>query len=151
VEMSVSPVSSRESSATSSGGERRPRRPVEILGSANAIHDVDEASSDGTIQPANRRRRHPRYPRYSHAPEYDPRISMMFAQHQLDLIDVTARQSPYFEPASRSRTGTAYRFMPSRTPFPPSNSHLPSVVILPSSSSRPHRVQRQYPRRYYYN
>ena len=151
VEMSVSPVSPRRSSATGTGGERRPRRSVEILGPANTIHDIEDESSDGTVQPANRRRRQPRYSHHSHTPEYDPRISMMFAQHQLDLRDVTARQSPYFEPTSRSRTAISYRFMSSRSSFPSGNTHLPSAVILTSVSNRPNRIQRQYPRRYYYN
>lgn len=146
VEMGVSPVSSRRASINSGNDDRRSRRSVEIIGSANTIHEVQEDSSDGTVQPANRRRRQPRYTRQSHT---DPRISMMFAQHQLDLLDATARQSPYFEPAPRSRgTANSYRILPARGP---GSSHpYPSpTVILTSVSNRPNRVQRQYPRRYF--
>jgi len=150
VEMSVSPVSSRRNSTASGTPDRRARRSVEILGPANTIYEIEDDSSDGAVQPANRRRRAPRYLRHSHTPGYDPRISMMFAQHQLDLRDVTARQSPYFEPASRSRTATSYRLLPPRGPGSSSHPSTSPAVILTSVSNRPNRVQRQYPRRYFY-
>jgi hypothetical protein len=147
VEMTVSPASSRRSSAASGNADRRSRRSVEIIGSANTIHEIQDDSSDGTVQPANRRRRQPRYSRHSHT---DPRISMMFAQHQLDLQDATARQSPYFEPAQRSRgTPTSYRLLPARGPGSSSHPYPSPAVILTSVSNRPNRVQRQYQRRYF--
>ena len=149
VEMSVSPVSSRRNSIASGTRDRRARRSVEILGSANTICEIEDDSSDGTVQPANRRRRAPRYFRHSYTPGYDPRISMMFAQHQLDLRDVTARQSPYFEPAPRSRTTTSYRLLPARGSGSSNHPYTPPAVILTSVSNRPNRVQRQYPRRYF--
>jgi hypothetical protein len=149
VEMSVSPVSSRRNSTTSGPPDRRVRRSVEILGPTNTICEIEDDSSDGTVQPANRRRRAPRYFRHSHTPGYDPRISMMFAQHQLDLRDVTARQSPYFEPAPRSRTATSYRLLPARGSGPSIHPYASPAVILTSVSNRPNRVQRQYPRRYF--
>jgi hypothetical protein len=153
VEMSVASGGSRRGSSASINSERRQRRSVEILGSATAIQEVEEDSSDTSVQPAVRRRRRPSRP--SQTPEYDPRISMMFAQHQSDLRDVTARQSPYFEdrahasrvePASRSRM-SSYRPLPQRRVVT-SNSHTSSSAILTPASSRPSRVQRQYPRRY---
>jgi hypothetical protein len=149
VEMSVSPVSSRRNSTASGNSDRRARRSVEILGSANTIYEVEDDSSDGTVQPANRRRRQQRYLRHSHTPGYDPRISMMFAQHQLDLRDVTARQSPYFEPATRSRAATSYRPLPARGSGSSNHPYTSPAVILASVSNRPNRVQRQYPRRYF--
>jgi len=149
VEMSISPVSSRRNSTASGNSDRRSRRSVEILGPANIIYEGEDDSSDGTVQPANRRRRQPRYLPHSQTPGYDPRISMMFAQHQLDLRDVTARQSPYFDPAPRSRTATLYRHLPSRGSGISNHPHASPAVILTSVSNRPNRVQRQYPRRYF--
>jgi hypothetical protein len=147
VEMSVSPISSRRNSTAGRTADRRARRSVEILGPANTIYEIEDDSSDGTVQPANRRRRAPRYFRHSHTQGYDPRISMMFAQHQLDLRDVTARQSPYFEPVARSRTATSYRLLPARGSGPSNHPSISPAVILTSISNRPNRVQRQYPRR----
>jgi hypothetical protein len=149
VEMSVSPVSSRRNSNVSGNSDRRSRRSVEILGPASTIHEVEDDSSEGTVQPANRRRRGARHLRPSQTPGYDPRISMMFAQHQLDLRDVTARQSPYFDPLPRSRTTTSYRLLPARGSWPSSNPYASPAVILTSVSNRPNRIQRQYPRRYF--
>jgi hypothetical protein len=149
VEMSVSPISSRRNSTASGTPDRRARRSVEILGQANTIYEIEDDSSDGTVQPANRRRRAPRYFRHSHTPGYDPRISMMFAQHQLDLRDVTARQSPYFDPAPRPRTTTSYRLLPARGSGSSNHPNTLPAVILASVSNRPNRVQRQYPRRYF--
>ncbi len=148
VEMSVSPVSSRRNSIASGNSDKRSRRSVEILGPSNTIYEVEDDSSDGTVQPANRRRRQPRYLRHSQTPGYDPRISMMFAQHQLDLRDVTARQSPYFDPAPRSRTSTSYRLLPARGSGSSNHPSASTAVIWTAVSNRPNRVQRQYHRRH---
>lgn len=86
--------------------------------------------------------------------EYDPRISMMFAQHQSDLRDATARESPLYEgqrdaprrieAPSRSRQRTQYRLDPPTL----SNRFGPNrEPIVISSSARPgraHRNRREY-------
>jgi hypothetical protein len=144
VEMSVSPVShSSNNTSDSEGGGAV----TESLGSANTMHDIEDDSSDGTPQPANRRRRQLRVSRHSPPAEYDPRISMMFARHQLDMQDVTARQSPYFEPAARSRTSSSYRHISPRGSPSSFNISSTSPVILTSVSNRSNRIQRQYHRR----
>ncbi|OBT70070.1 hypothetical protein VE03_00448 [Pseudogymnoascus sp. 23342-1-I1] len=110
---------------------------------------------DEPVQPAPRSRRRRGAPaQILPAQEYDPRISMMFAQHQSDLRDATARESPLYEDqadiprrieaSARSRRRAQYRmdqpvlsnrFGPNREP----------IVI--SSSGRPgraHRNRREY-------
>jgi len=146
VEMSVSPAA-----ATSRGSSQS----TEVLGDANAVRDLDESSSDGSIQPANRRQRPRRVARRgSNSQEYDPRISMMFAQHQSDLRDVITRQSPFvdqrrdmdngIEPSSRSRRRVQYAVDP---PILGSLSRVPRDVITISSplrSRRGHGRRREY-------
>lgn len=172
VEMSVSPTDSSDISVSSEVTQRGRGGSVEYLGTANAVHDVDDSDSDVSPQPARRRRQQPsRAPRISPNPEYDPRISSLFAQHQSDLRDVTQRESPYFEDPhpepSRDmasfatavhQTPQIRRLSPLRRPaishYHAPRPSLPSIidriggpVIMPSSSTRPNRVQRQYTRR----
>jgi hypothetical protein len=147
VEMSVSPAV-----ATSRGSSQS----TEVLGDSNAVRDLDESSSDGSIQPANRRHRPQQMARRgSNSQEYDHRIGMMFAQHQSDLRDVITRQSPFvdqrrdlgsgIEPSSRSRRRVQYAVDP---PVLGSPSRVPRDVITISSplrSRRGHRRRREYP------
>jgi hypothetical protein len=121
----------------------------ENLGAANEVHEVHEAeydSSDSSIQPPPRRR-----PR-----GYNPRISMMFAEHQLSLRGAQNRQSGLdelevarAEPASRNRRMTAYRLQPARRVDPLRSSRSPSATRIISSSNRIARPPRQYQRRYH--
>jgi hypothetical protein len=115
----------------------------------------DFLGGTGTFPPEERpQRRRRAQAQISPTQEYDPRISMMFAQHQSDLRDATARESPLYESQtdaprrieapSRSRRRNQYRldqpilsnrFGPNREP----------IVI--SSSTRPgraHRNRREY-------
>lgn len=144
VEMSVSPTANMS---------RASSRSVEVLGSANDFHDVDESSSEGSIQPANRRRARPRQTAMAaaSAQEYDPRISMMFAQHQSDLRDVTARESPFYEhrrdmswrmeAPSRSRRRAQYSLEP---PIQGSSARLGQDSITISAPVRSRRAQRNH-------
>lgn len=128
----------------------------ENLGVANEIHDLDDDSSDISIQPPPRRR--PRQPRNARVQQTDPRISMMFAEHQmslrgtqnqqggLDEFEVEVRRS---EPASRNRRMTSYRLQPPRRVDPLRNSRSPSATRIISSSNRVARPPRQYQRRYH--
>jgi hypothetical protein len=150
VEMSVTSGGSRRGSSASIGSERRQRSSAEILGSATTIQEAEEDSSDTSVQPAVRRRRGPSRP--SQTPEYDHRITMMLAQHQSDLRDVTARQSPYFEDRARAEPVLRSRISSHRL-LPPRRSavniiHSSSGAILTPATTRPGRVQRQYSRRH---
>ncbi|KAI9893966.1 MAG: hypothetical protein M1814_004736 [Vezdaea aestivalis] len=93
----VSGSSSRRPS-TSGGTEN-------IRTQGNSVNDAIEVDSDSTsdqsIQPARRRRSQP-----VRAPEYNPRISMLFAQHQSDMDSVNSSIGSS-EMGSRSRTPVA--------------------------------------------
>jgi hypothetical protein len=125
------------------------------LGVANVIHDLEEGSSDTSIQPTPRRR--PRQHRSAQVQQTDPRISMMFAEHQMSLrgaqnqlgaLDEVEANERRAEPASRNRRMTFYRYQPPRLDgFRSSLS--PSVTRIISSSNRVARPPRQYQRRYH--
>ncbi|KFY05731.1 hypothetical protein V492_08331 [Pseudogymnoascus sp. VKM F-4246] len=117
--------------------------------------DEAEIQFDHPAEPAPRSRRRRRAPaQISPTQEYDPRISMMFAQHQSDLRDATARESPLYEgqrdpprrieAPSRSRRRAQYRLDPPTL----SNRFGPNrEPIVISSSARPgraHRNRREY-------
>ena len=128
----------------------------ENLGLANQIHNIEDDSSDTSIQPPVRRRR-PRQIRSARVHQTDPRISMMFAEHQLSLrgalneqdgldqFDIEPRGT---EPGSRNLRLTSYRLQPPRR-VELRSSRSPSATRLISSSNRVARPPRQYQRRYH--
>lgn len=162
-EMSVSPRasrSSREVSVESQYGEN--------LGVSNEMADVDDDSSDASIRPAPRRR-----PRHNPiVQQYNPRISMLFAEHQNtvrnsqnpvndmnhweDDSSSTARiepasirrrrQNPYSVPSTGyNGQNNHHRSMPPHhfdRARTPRGSPLPREIHI---SSRNNRLQRRYP------
>lgn len=133
---------------------------------ANAVHEPEEESSDGSIRaPA---RRQPRQPRQYSVPG---REAVQVHNHNpFDPIFVESRErvngsrtNPInidgagddwegeirrvMEPSSRSRRMTAYRNMPARRIDPLRSSRSSSVNRITSSSSRSSRYPRQYQRR----
>jgi len=125
------------------------------LGVANEIHEVEDGSSDSSIRPPPRRlprRYHPN----SRAQQYDPRISMIFAEHQQSMrgtqsnpigLDEWDGEVRRIEPASRHRRMTAYRMMPPRRVDPLRSSRSPSATRIISPADRSSRIPRQYVRR----
>jgi hypothetical protein len=125
------------------------------LGVVNEIHEVEDGSSDSSIRPPPRRlprRYHPN----SRAQQYDPRISMIFAEHQQSLrgtqsnpigLDEWDGEVRRVEPASRNRRMTAYRIMPPRRVDPLRSSRSPSATRIISPADRSSRIPRQYLRR----
>jgi hypothetical protein len=167
-EMSVSPGASRSSRSVSvdSYGYHR----GEDLGVANEFGEIDGDSSDSSIRPPPRRQ-----PRHNPlVQQYDPRISMLFAEHQLTMRDTQHPASGLdgldsevrrIEPASRGRRRPQYHYHNPSSPrindateslhhlMPPRGVELargprglPSGRVIASSSSRPNRPQRQYHR-----
>ncbi|KAM3065924.1 E3 ubiquitin ligase [Clarireedia jacksonii] len=167
-EMSVSPSASRSSRSVSveSYGYGR----GEDLGVANEFGEFDGDSSDSSIRPPPRRQ-----PRHDPlVQQYDPRISMLFAEHQLTMrdtqnpatgLDGLDSEMRRIEPASRGRRRLQYNYHNPTSPrindatdslhhlIPPrgvdlarSPRGLPSGRVIASSSSRPNRPQRQYHR-----
>lgn len=130
----------------------------ENLGGANEIHEIEDDSSDGDIQPPPRRRPRQRHGN-PHVQQTDPRISMMFAEHQQSLRGAQNHQQQGLEdledeirraePAARNRRLTAYRLQPPRRVDPLRNSRSPSATRIISSSNRVARPPRQYQRRYH--
>ena len=129
----------------------------EHLGTASEIHEFEGDSSEASIQPPTRRRPRQRMgnPRIQ---QTDPRISMMFAQHQQSLRGVHNQQQELdefvvevgrAEPASRNRRMAAYRLQPVRRVDPLRSSRPPSATRIISSSNRVARPPRQYQRRYH--
>ncbi|TAQ90472.1 hypothetical protein B7494_g1200 [Chlorociboria aeruginascens] len=171
-EMSVSPRASRGTSVISTdyGYEERGvsvsedghgHGMGEDLGAANEIHDLEEESSEDSIRPAQRRRpRNYMNPRVQQ--QYDPRISSMFAEHQLRFAEhqlnvfTTQNRLPSLgewntdvrrveTAASRiPQRMTAYRMLPTRRADPLRNARSPSVTRIVSSSMRSHRTSRYY-------
>jgi hypothetical protein len=125
------------------------------LGVANTIHEVEDGSSDSSVRPPPRRlprRYHPN----SRAQQYDPRISMIFAEHQQSMrgtqnnpigLDEWDGEVRRVEPASRHRRMTAYRAMPLRRVNPLRSSRSPSATRIISPADRSSRLPRQYVRR----
>ena len=148
----------RGASVDTDGGYNNGWDAPENLGTANQIQDVDGESSDEPIRPPPRRRRPNGNPRVQ---QYDPRISMIFAEHQqsvrgtqgrpvdLDELDEWAQEDGrrVVEPASRNRRMTAYRVNPPLGRINHRSSPSPSrAQVILSSSSRPYRPARQYVR-----
>jgi hypothetical protein len=126
---------------------------------AHELHDLEQAiaSSDSSIRPRPRRlprRYHPN----SRGQQYDPRISMIFAEHQqslrgtqnnsIGLDDLWDDEVRRVEPASRHQRRNSYRNMPARRVDPLRSSRSPSATrIIHIADRRSSRVPRQYPRR----
>lgn len=134
VEMSVSPtVSGHSSSSINESGSA-----IEILGSAHAVHEIGDDSSDGSVQPAVRRR-----PRgVNERRMYDHRISMMFAQHQTDVREALVRQNPFYEgplmysPGHRSEAGSRQRLSMNYRAGPPLYWQQPATQAQPLLAAR---------------
>lgn len=171
-EMSVSPRVSRSVSVIhdravsiddSEGEESRTSRSMsrstnnggydmEELGVANELHEIED-DSEGSVRPPPRRL--PRRHNPNASREYDPRISMIFAEHQqsmrgqepggLDELDNEIRR---MEPGPRSRRMTAYRQQPQRRFDPLRASRSPSATRVVATSSRASRATRRVPRYY---
>jgi hypothetical protein len=152
-------ISTRGGSVETSRGPYRNNH-GENLGAANHIQEIDGESSDASPRPPPRRRRQ-YHPNARVLQQYDPRISMIFAEHQqsvrgtqsrpveLEELDEWAQGDVrrVVEPASRNRRMTAYRVMPNRRIDPLRSSRSPSATrILTSSTDRPFRPDRQYTR-----
>ena len=139
---------------------RNGNRGSQNLGYSNDIQHQEAESSDSSIRPPpGRRSRRPQS--VARVQQYDPRISMMFAEHQA----VAARGSQenpisfddwegqeevrHIEQASRNpaRRMTAYRSMNPRQVDPLRSSRSPSSTRVISSSQRNSRLPRQYSRR----
>ncbi|PBP18512.1 RING/U-box [Diplocarpon rosae] len=128
------------------------------LGVTNNINQIDADSSDSSIHPPPRRQG--RRPHTNvRVQQFDPRISMMFAEHQAARVtgslenpvsfrdDDDEDEVRYVEPASRNRRITACRNMPARRYDPLRSSRSPSSTRVISSSQRNSRLPRQYSRR----
>ena len=125
------------------------------LGVANEVHEIEGDSSETSIQPPPRRR--PRQYRAARVQQTDPRISLMFAEHQLSLrgaqglqaeLDEFEIENSRAELASRNRRMTSYRLQPPRR-AELRDSQSPSATRVISSTSRVARTPRQYQRRYH--
>ncbi|KAI9650144.1 E3 ubiquitin ligase [Ciborinia camelliae] len=162
-EMDTSPGLSRSSRSVSVDSHYG-----ENLGVANEMAEVDDDSSDTSIRPPPRRQ--PRQNPYIQ--QYDPRISMLLAEHQISVRNAQnppgldgldeIRNTIRVEPTSRSRRRAQYHYQtPSLGNNDARNNHRivaprgfdrartprgsppPRVV---SASSRNNRSQRQYQR-----
>lgn len=169
-EMSVSPRASRSVSVThdravsrddSEDEESRTSRSMsrsingggygtEELGVANELHEIED-DSEGPVRPPPRRL--PRRHNPNATREYDPRISMIFAEHQQSMrgqepggLDELDNETRRMEPGPRSRRMTAYRQQPQRRFNPLRASRSPSATRVVATSSRASRgrVPRYY-------
>lgn len=129
---------------------------AENLGEANEVHEMDDDSSDISIVPPSRRHRG----QYANGTQiwqnYDPRISMILAEHQqirgagdphsnLAQLDAQLRRVPVIvEPASRMRRMTAYRGQPPRRIDPLRSSRSPSATRINPSLNRSSRFPGQH-------
>jgi hypothetical protein len=129
----------------------------ENLGLANKIHEVEDDSSDSSVRPPPRRQPRRQSPN-ARVQQYDPRISMMFAEHQQSLretqnnpigLDDWEEEIRRVEHSSRPRRSTSYRMPQARQMDPLRSSRSPSVTRVISSSNRAARQPRQYARRYH--
>lgn len=139
---------------------RNGNRGSQNLGYSNDIHHQEADSSDSSIRPPPGR--HSKRPQaVARVQQYDPRISMMFAEHQAAAAR-GSQENPisfddwegegevlHVEPASRNpaRRMTAYRSQPARRVDPLRSSRSPSSTRVISSSQRNSRLPRQYSRR----
>lgn len=154
-EMSASPRASRTSRSPSvTAGPGYGYERGENLGVTTQVYNVDGDSDDSIVRPAPRRQR-PRAQRAVRMPQYDPRISMIFAEHQQNIRGVQDHHTGLseldgevqrVEPASRSRRANSYRYRahPPRRSDPLRASTFPSVDRVISSSIRAARSPRQY-------
>jgi hypothetical protein len=176
-EMSVSPRASRdvsvsydtdEPNSTSNYPESRSSRSMsrsnyenapetnshvaQSLGVANEIVEIDD-DSDTPIRPVRRRNiRNRRQSPNERARQYDPRISMIFAEHQQSLrsepeqadLEELDNEIRRVEPGPRIRRMTAYRHQPSRRNDPLRMTPSPSATRVIASSSRVSRPPRNY-------
>ncbi|CAL3964283.1 unnamed protein product [Diplocarpon coronariae] len=127
------------------------------LGVTNNLNQIDVDSSDSSVRPPPRRQG--RRPRNNvRVQQFDPRISMMFAEHQAARVtgssenpisfreDEDEDETEYIEPASRNRRLTC-RNLSVRRYDPLRSSRSPSSTRVISSSQRGSRLPRQYFRR----
>lgn len=144
--------------------QRNNHQQAQQLGYSNAMQHVEADSSDSSIRPAGRRARRPQTVA-SVQQQYNPRISMMFREHQAAAARSSGSQENpisfedwseddevrQIEPATSSRNPnrrmTAYRNMPPRRVDPLRSSRYPSSTRVISSSQRNNRLPRQYDRR----
>jgi hypothetical protein len=128
------------------------------LGVANEMHEVEDLSDDDSIRTPHRRQPR-RYHQNSRTQQYDPRISMIFAEVQTHLrvqppgtqnnpigLDEWNEEPRRVEPASRHRRMNAYRNMPERRVDPLRSSRSPSATRIISVADRSSRIPRQYRR-----
>jgi len=167
-EMSVSPNRSRSSRSVSTDNDygRHGGRGFENLGVANEIHELDESSDEGSIRAPIPRRRQPRLLQLNQHGQpaeprinTDPRISMMFAQHQQTMRGsedlATAFDGWMAGPrlvsthdSSRSRRRSTYRQVPPARRTGPMRSSSATRVYTNSRPSRPAAFySRDLPRR----
>jgi hypothetical protein len=125
-------------------------------GNTHQLHDVEGDSSDASVTPLSRpRRRRNRIPNQL-IQQTDPRISMIFAEHQQSLRAVQMGQDNMNSVAQGAETGSRQpRMNPYLVPMPPNplrNSRSPGVAsgsgprFHISSSTRGTRGPRQYQR-----
>ena len=124
------------------------------LGIANNIHEVEEESSGAESLPRPPVRRLPRrYHRTTRVQQYDPRISMMFAEHQQSLrgfydnpigLDDWEGERRVESSSRNHRRMAAYRHAPSRRVELLRSSRSPSAIRIISSSGRNSHYPRQY-------
>ena len=129
---------------------------MESLGVANELHDFEEEEdSDTSLQAPPRRR--PRQHRAIRVQQTDPRISMMFAEHQHSLSRAQGLQTELsdfdvehrrVEPFARNRRMPFYRLQPPCR-LESSSSQSPTATRVNSSTNRVSRPPRQYQRRYH--
>jgi hypothetical protein len=157
-EMSASPRASRETrSPSANAGQHYGYDAGASLGAATQVYNADgDSSDDSVVAPAPRRRPRPAQP-VVRSPRYDPRISMMFAEHQQNMRGARDQHAGLgeldsevqrIEPATRARRrdGLRYRLPPRRGDFLRSPTY-PEVDRVISSSMRAARSPRQYQRR----
>jgi hypothetical protein len=125
---------------------------TEDLGVANEVLDLDD-DSDTPRRPVRRRRAMNRQQSPNErARQYDPRISMIFAEHQQSLrsdpeqtdLDELDNEIRRIEPGPRNRRMTAYRHLPPRRNDPLRVTRSPSATRIIASSSRISRPPRNY-------
>lgn len=143
----------RGQSVSTNGDANNYQYRAENLGAANQVLDEQDDSSDASIRPPARRRR-PRYNVNARVQQYDPRISMLFADHQQvqqgegprsDPVELEEMEVGTIEPASRHRRTTAYR----RQTDLLRDSRSPSASRVVASSSRGARTRRSARERSY--
>ncbi|CCU78957.1 RING finger domain-containing protein [Blumeria hordei DH14] len=108
----------------------------ENIGAANEIHDLEEESDDSIQPPTRRHIRQSSSARYNQ--RYDPRISLMFAEHQETLInnrvsDLHVPDSGRTDVTLRPRRMAIYRNMSTRRDDVLRGSMIPTRSTVSSS------------------